>query len=108
MSLITSNQIIHHVFFWLKNPNSTEDKQKLKAGLKTLEAIDEVKLLLIGDAASTLKRDVVVNDFDVSEMMLFESIEGQNAYQTHPIHQAFVAGHQHLWEKVVVYDMTVD
>jgi Stress responsive A/B Barrel Domain len=108
MSLITSNQIIHHVFFWLKNPNSTEDKQKLKAGLKTLEAIDEVKLLLIGDAASTLKRDVVVNDFDVSEMMLFDSIESQNAYQTHPIHQAFVAAHHHLWEKVVVYDMTVD
>lgn len=108
MNQIKSKQIIHHVFFWLKNPNSTEDKQMLKAGLKTLEAIDEVKLLLIGDAASTLKREVVVSDFDVSEMMLFDNINSQDAYQTHPIHQAFVAAHQHLWEKVVVYDMIVD
>src|SRR5688572_29870206 len=29
-------QLVHHVFFWLKNPDSREDLAKLLAGLQTL------------------------------------------------------------------------
>ncbi|HLT81091.1 MAG TPA: Dabb family protein [Cyclobacteriaceae bacterium] len=94
----------HHVFFWLKNPNSKEDRDKLIEGLKTLAKIETVKSLRIGVPASTEKRDVVDNSFSVSELMLFDDVEGQNAYQVHPIHQKFVENCSHLWEKVIVYD----
>lgn len=47
------------------------------------------------------------NSYDLSELMYFDNIEGQNAYQVHPIHKAFVEKYSHLWEKVVVYDMQV-
>jgi hypothetical protein len=103
-----NQQVVHHVFFWLKNPDSVEDKLKLKEGLKTLESIREVKKLLIGEPASTLKRDVVVNDWQVTEIMYFDSIEDQDTYQTHPTHQAFVEQYSHLWDRVVVYDTLVD
>lgn len=103
-----SKQVIHHVFFWLKNPNSETDKAALKEGLKTLEAIKEVKKLYIGEPASTLKRDVVVTDYQVTEMMIFNSTQDQDIYQIHPIHKAFVDKYSHLWDKVVVYDMLVD
>ncbi len=103
-----SRQVIHHVFFWLKNPNSEADKTKLKEGLRTLEAIKEVKKLYIGEPASTLKRDVVVTDYQVTEMMIFNSTKDQDIYQVHPIHKAFVENYSHLWERVVVYDMLVD
>ena len=101
-------QVIHHVFFWLKNPNFETDKAALKEGLKTLEAIKEVKKLYIGEPASTLKRDVVVTDYQVTEMMIFNSTQDQDIYQVHPIHKAFVDKYSHLWDKVVVYDMLVD
>lgn len=100
--------IIHHVFFWLKNSSSESDKKTLITGLKTLEAIPQVKKLLIGTPASTEKREVVDNSFQVSELMYFDSIEDQDTYQAHPIHLAFVAQYGHLWEKVLVYDMTVE
>ena len=100
--------VLHHVFFWLKDPNSTQDKALLKEGLATLRAIGEVQQLMIGDLASTLKRDVVVNDWQVSELMVFKNSADQDAYQSHPIHAAFVEQYSHLWEKVVVYDMRVD
>jgi len=29
--------IVHHVFFWLKNPGSVEDRDTIIAGLKTLK-----------------------------------------------------------------------
>lgn len=102
-----SSQVVHHVFFWLKNPGSEADKKQLIEGLNTLRAIKEIKQLLIGTPASTVKRDVVDNSFDVSELMYFESAATQDAYQVHPVHKAFVEKYSHLWERVVVYDMLV-
>ncbi|MEY2963115.1 MAG: hypothetical protein RL754_376 [Bacteroidota bacterium] len=100
--------ILHHVFFWLNNPGSAADAAHLKEGLRTLESIPEVQKLLLGAPASTMKREVVVNDWDVSELMFFKSSEDQDAYQEHPIHKAFVEKYNHLWKEVVVYDMRVD
>ncbi|MGN7787967.1 Dabb family protein [Niabella sp. 22666] len=99
--------IIHHVFFWLKEPGDTQRKELIK-GLQTLKAIPQVKKLLTGVPASTEKRDVVDNSFHVSELMYFNSVEDQDAYQVHPVHKAFVDQYSHLWEKVVVYDMVTE
>lgn len=101
------SKVVHHVFFWLKNPGNEADRAMLVEGLNTLRAIDEIKDLQIGVPASTMQRDVVDNSFDVSELMCFESAETQDVYQTHPIHKAFVDNYSHLWERVVVYDMVV-
>jgi hypothetical protein len=103
----SSGQIIHHVFFWLKNPGSEADKMKLIEGLQTLKDIKEVKQLIIGTPASTLKRDVVDNSFDVSELMYFDDVASQDAYQKHVVHELFIKNYSYLWEKVVVYDMLV-
>lgn len=100
----TKKGLIHHVFFWLKNPSSKEDLQKLIAGLQTLKKIKTIRKLYIGVPASTEKRDVVDNSYHVSELMFFDNLEGQKVYQDHPIHKKFVEDCSQLWEKVVVYD----
>jgi Stress responsive A/B Barrel Domain len=96
--------VIHHVFFWLKNPGSIEDRDKLVAGVKTLSKIETVRELRVGVVASTEKRDVVDNSWAVSELMFFSDLAGQAVYQTHPLHLEFIKNCSHLWEKVVVYD----
>jgi len=96
--------LVHKVFFWLKNPESEKDRNALIKGLKTLEAIETVRAIHVGVPASTEKRDVVNNSYQVSEMLLFDDVEGQNIYQKHPIHQKFVEDCSHLWREVVVYD----
>jgi hypothetical protein len=98
-------QLAHHVFFWLKNPDSSADRDKLIEGLKTLKKIETIKKLHIGVPASTEKRDVVDNSYQVSELMFFDDVEGQNVYQVHPIHKKFIEDCSHLWSKVVVYDV---
>ncbi len=97
-------KLTHHVFFWLKNPDSKEDRDKLIEGLNTLRKIETVKRLHIGIPASTEKRDVVDNSYQVSELMFFDDVEGQNVYQVHPLHKKFVEQYSHLWSKVLVYD----
>ena len=103
----SANTVIHHVFFWLKNAGSETDRKQLSDGLRTLSSVQEVKQLLVGTPASTEKREVVDNSYDVSELMYFESLEAQAAYQEHPLHKAFIEKCSHLWAKVVVYDMLV-
>lgn len=96
--------MIHHVFFWLTNPGSKADRDQLIAGLNTLRAVNVVQQLHIGVPASTEKREVVDNSYDVSELMFFASVEDQKRYQDHPLHLKFVEDCAHLWRKVVVYD----
>ncbi|CAL1517041.1 Dabb family protein [Chitinophaga sp. MM2321] len=96
--------LVHHVFFWLKNPDSIEDRNKLVAGVKTLSKIETVRELRVGIVASTEKRDVVDSSWGVSELIFFSDLAGQATYQTHPIHLEFIKNCSHLWEKVIVYD----
>ena len=96
--------VIHHVFFWLKNTGSVEDRNKLIEGVRTLSKIETVRELRVGVVASTEKRDVVDNTWAVSELMFFSDLAGQATYQTHPIHLEFIKNYSHLWEKVIVYD----
>ncbi|MDH7453943.1 Dabb family protein [Luteimonas composti] len=97
--------VVHHVFFWLKNPDSPEDRAKLLAGLRTLAGIDTVRGIHIGVPADTEQRGVVDGSYSVSELLFFDDVAGQDAYQVHPIHKQFVADCEHLWERVVVYDV---
>jgi hypothetical protein len=97
-------KLVHHVFFWLKNPEAKEDLARLLEGLRTLAKIETVRGAHFGVPASTEKRDVVDNSYSASEMLFFDDLAGQKAYQDHPIHKQFVADCSHLWERVVVYD----
>lgn len=97
-------QIIHHVFFWLKNASSIEDRDQLIEGLKTLGEIETVRNIHIGVPASTERRPVVETTYSVSELLFFDDLSGQAEYQEHPVHKKFIERCSHLWEKVVVYD----
>ena len=97
-------QLVHHVFFWLKNRDSKEDLAKLVQGLQSLKKIETIRKLHVGVPASTEKRDVVDNSYSASELMFFDDLAGQKVYQDHPIHQKFIQECGHLWEKVIVYD----
>jgi len=97
-------KLVHHVFFWLKNPDSKDDLARLLQGLRTLSKIETVRASHFGLPASTEKRDVVDNSYSVSEILFFDDLEGQKVYQDHPVHKKFVEDCAHLWERVVVYD----
>jgi hypothetical protein len=100
--------IVHHVFFWLKNPSSKEDLNKLLAGVRSLKKIKTVRQLYVGVPASTEKRDVIESSYHVSELMFFDSLEDQKAYQDDPLHKKFIEDCSHLWDKVVVYDVQTE
>jgi hypothetical protein len=94
---------IHHVFFWLKNPNSTEDVDALIEGLRNLSSAKTIRQFHIGKPAGT-SRSVIDSSYAVSWCLIFDNAEDQERYQVDPIHLNFVKECSHLWSKVVVYD----
>lgn len=100
----TDRKLVHHVFFWLKNPDSQEDLNRLLAGLRSLKEIKSLRTCRVGTPARTEPRDVIDQSYQVSLLTIFDDVKGHDEYQVDPIHKAFVENHAHLWSKVVVYD----
>ncbi len=96
-------QFLHHVFFWLKNPDSAADRAALRAGLETLKNAPTVRGLHVGRPADR-SREVIDSSYSLSLFMVFDDSAGEQAYQIDPIHLAFVESCKHLWARVVVYD----
>ncbi len=95
--------LVHTVFFWLKNPDSSADRQALRAGLDTLKAIPNISAAYIGAPAAT-RRPVIDSSYDWSITFVFATAAHQDIYQDHPIHLEFITTCAHLWERVQVYD----
>jgi len=94
---------IHHVYFWLRNTGSEDDRAALIAGLRKLSVVTTIHQSHIGVPAAT-NREVIDSSYAVSWMLMFATPEDQESYQVDPIHLQFVKECQHLWSRVVVYD----
>lgn len=97
------NIFIHHVYFWLNNPGSAEDRAKLVEGLLKLAKVKTIRKFHIGQPAPS-DREVVDGSYAISWMVIFKNKADQDSYQVDPIHLDFVKNYAHLWSKVIVYD----
>ena len=98
------NVFIHHVFFWLAEPNNVEHRELLIAGLKKLSHCSTIQRFHIGQPAHT-KRDVIDRSYSISWCLFFANAADQDIYQVDPIHLQFIAECKHLWTRVQVYDV---
>lgn len=94
---------VHHVFFYLHNPESEADQATLLEGLTKLAQCPTIKLSHIGTPADT-NRSVIERTYAYSWLCFFDSPADEEAYQNDPIHDDFRVNYAHLWEKVVIYD----
>ena len=96
--------LMHHVFFWLKNPDSAEDLEKLIEGIQSLSKIKSLRMFQLSLPANTPARPVIDSTYSISLFTSFDDVAGHNLYQDDPIHLKFVETYSNLWNKVVVYD----
>ena len=94
---------VHHVYFWLKNPENREEHTRLAEGIKSLQQIEPKISSHVGVPAST-DRNVIDASYSFSLLMIFDNAADQELYQNHPIHNQFLAECAKLWSKVLVYD----
>ncbi len=94
---------IHHVFFWLKNPDSNTDRDKLVEGLRKLSKVKTIRHFHIGKPGDT-NREVIERGYAVSWLLQFDNDADQASYQSDPVHLQFIEECSQLWSKVIVYD----
>lgn len=96
--------LVHHVFFYLKDPQSASDEAKLLEGLGKLDKISTIQLSHVGRPARTSGEEIE-KGYSVSWLCFFKNLIEEEIYQTDPIHLKFLEDYAHLWEKRVVYDV---
>ena len=101
--MLSPQQFIHHVYFWLENPSNVADHEALLNGLNKLCAVDTIQQFHIGVPATT-NRGVIDASYSFSLLTVFANQADQDAYQIDPVHLAFIDNCKHLWKKVIVYD----
>ncbi len=96
--------ILHSVFFYLKEESPAETADLMKEDiLQKLSGIASVREILAGPPQG-IDRNVVDNDYAMSLHAKFDDLEGLQAYQTDPVHVAFVDRFKPFFERIKVYD----
>jgi len=94
----------HTVYFWLKNPDNSEDRTAFENSLKRfIRTSTNITTRHIGVPAPT-DRGVIDNSYTYSLLLTFTDEEAQQKYQDEPAHKQFIAESEQLWSKVIVYD----
>lgn len=95
--------LVHTVFFWLKPELTPAQRAGFAQALETLRTIP-MQAFYVGRPAPVAARPVVDASFDYAITCVFADVAAHDAYQTHPVHQAFVAHGKPLWSRVQIYD----
>ena len=96
--------LIHTVYFWLKSDLTFEQQTSFRRGLESLGKIATVEQLYVGTPAPAPKRPVVDDTYSFAITVVLKDLAAHDAYQTDPIHLAFIANCKALWTRVQVYD----
>ena len=100
-----NEMLIHSVYFWLKDELSSGEMDEFRAGLETLKKIEVARDVQIGTPAETAPRPVLDASYDAGLVVLLDDVAAHDAYQAHPLHQAFLEKFASYWRKVLVYDV---
>lgn len=79
------NQLVHMVFFPLKEDLTTEQKDSFLIKIETLKRISDVQGLSVGEFAD-LNDKRALAQYGVAVTMGFENKDNYHTYQNHPIH----------------------
>jgi hypothetical protein len=94
---------VHSVYFWLLDDLSPAAKAKFVDGIRSLTTIDVVQMGFIGVPAAT-NREIIDQSYSYALVLSFASAADQDAYQVHPVHDAFRENCGGSWKKIVIYD----
>lgn len=107
VSNVSPGPFYHIVFFWLKDPQNKESREKFLGHLNSfVDHVDMIRTKHIGTPAAT-DRPVIDNTWTYSLVLSFDSKDEHDVYQDHGLHKKFIADAGELWERVQVYDSTL-
>ena len=100
-------QLMHNVFFTLKDKSAASVERLIQACRKYLTVQAGIVSFACGARDPGLTRPVNDQDWDVGLHILFTDRAAHDAYQTDPGHVQFVNENKDHWSKARVFDSLV-
>jgi hypothetical protein len=97
--------LIHSVYFWFKPSTEAAVLGRFAGELERLGALPQVTSSYVGVPEATTKRPVIDDSYSWALILIFADIAAHDAYQQHPVHEAFVEEFRSSWDRVQVYDV---
>lgn len=94
---------VHAVYFWLREDLTSAERHQYEAGLRSLRGIEGVEQGYIGAPAPT-DRPVIERGYSRALVLVFADQQAHDAYQVHPVHDAFRADCGSYWTAVKIFD----
>lgn len=99
----------HNVYFWLKPDLTPEQVSTFETELRALLSIDYLASGSIGKPAPTPHRPVTDHSFSWALSLQFKTLADHDFYQADcPKHKRFVDSCKTFWDRVVIYDSTIE
>lgn len=95
---------VHNVYFTLKEGLSAEDQARFEEGVASLTDIETVRHGYVGVPADT-HRPIIDRDYTHALVVIFDDAAGHDAYQDHPVHDAFRETCAPYWSSVRIFDV---
>ena len=95
---------VHCVYFWLRADLSPAEHAAFRAGVRSLAGLESVVQSHMGPPAGTA-RPVIDSSYSWALIAVFRDQQGHDAYQVHPVHDAFRANCASFWTRVQIYDV---
>jgi hypothetical protein len=100
--------LVHNVYFSLKENSPAARAKLLQSCRNNLSNHPGVIFFGCGLLEETLRRPVNDRDFDVALHIIFKDKAAHDAYQVSPRHVQFMEENRGNWQKVRVFDSTVE
>ena len=94
---------VHSVYFWLKPGLGERQVAAFRGGLESLAKAPTVTALYVGTPAAT-DRPIIDRSYSFALTVVFHDKAAHDAYQTDPVHLAFVDQFGSCWDRVLIYD----
>lgn len=94
---------VHCVYFWLRDDLSEAEHRQFVEGIHSLTTISSVRHGWVGTPADT-DRSVIDRSYSYALVVVFDDVEGHDAYQFDPVHDRFRDGCASYWKQVKIYD----
>ena len=94
---------VHSVYFWLRSDLTPAEKTRFVEGIRSLSTIDCVEHGFFGVPAAT-NREIIDQSYSYALVLSFANAADQDAYQVHPVHDAFRENCGGSWSRIVIYD----
>ena len=104
---LKKGNIIHNVYFWLKDGISKTEEADFLKYFDLLAKIPLVQTLNYGTAAPTTEREVVDHSYSYNLIITFKNLEDITEYGNHPDHAAGAEQFKKYWQRVEVKDTII-